>query len=124
MIRGLGWARAILLAGFLIACRASEAEPSKGVYTVQFPSTAAAVATDFVQILVFDLSRPEDRGGFCEDLITLRMTDPASLQPLVAPAAANICEMRAGRNGQRATSARDDPRRGAAPDRVRDHDDR
>ena len=79
------------------ACTAGEADPSKGSYTVQFPSTAAAVATDFVQILVFEVNKPEDRANICQELITTRLTTPASLTPSVRPAsAANICEMRAG----------------------------
>jgi hypothetical protein len=78
-------------------CTSGEAEPSKGVYTVAFPSTAAAVATDFVQILVFDVKSPADRVGLCEQLITARLTGDAVV-PAVPPApAANICEMRAGR---------------------------
>ena len=81
----------------IAACTAGEADPSKGTYTVQFPSTAAAVATDFVQLLVFDVTTPEDRASICLDLITSRLTTPGSLEPSVPPApAANICEMRAG----------------------------
>ena len=85
------------LLGASAACTAGEAEPSKGTYTVQFPSTAAAVATDFVQVLVFEVRTPEDRANICQELITTRLTTPASLMPSVPPAtAANICEMRAG----------------------------
>ncbi len=79
-----------------VACTSGEADPSKGTYTVQFPSTAAAVATDYVQILVFDV-KPEDRASICQDLITARLTKPGTLEPTVPPApAANICEMHAG----------------------------
>lgn len=89
------------LVGFalvLLSCTAGEADPSKGTYTVQFPSTAAAVATDYVHILVFDVETPEERGSICQDLITARLTKPGSLEPSVPPAPpANICEMRAGR---------------------------
>jgi hypothetical protein len=83
----------------LASCTAGEAEPSKGVYTVQFPSTAAAVATDFVQILVFDVKSPADRANLCEDLIAAHIADPSSLTPSVNPPspAANICEMHAGK---------------------------
>lgn len=81
----------------LCACTAGEADPSGGTYTVQFPSTAAAVATDFVQILVFEVKTPQDRASLCQDVITARLTTPGSLEPSVPPApAANICEMRAG----------------------------
>ena len=86
------------LVSALAACTAGEAEPTKGTYTVQFPSTAAAVATDFVQVLVFDVKTPDERASICQDLITQRLTSPGSLTPVVPPApAANICEMRAGR---------------------------
>src|SRR5690606_17142735 len=87
------------VAALAAACSAGEPEPSKGTYTVQFPSTAAAVATDFVQILVFDVKRPEDRPTLCADLIAARLTDPTTLVSSVNPPApaANICEMRAGR---------------------------
>jgi hypothetical protein len=87
-----------LLALVFVACTSGEADPSRGIYTVQFPSTAAAVATDFVQILVFDVD-PENRAQVCQDLITARVSDPAALVPSVNPPspAANICEMRAGR---------------------------
>lgn len=89
--------RALFALLALAACTSGEAEPSEGTYTVQFPSTAAAVATDFVQILVFDVGR--DRAERCQELITARVSDPQSLTPVVNPPspAANICEMRAGR---------------------------
>lgn len=79
----------------LVACGGT-AEPSRGTYTIDFPSTAAAVATDFVQILVFDVNN--DRASLCEDLITSRLTSPDDLVPSVNPPAepTNICELRAG----------------------------
>lgn len=83
------------LAITLIAC--SSAQPSVGKYTVEFPSTAAAIATDYVQVLVFDVNG-QNKTSICEDLITQRETSPDSLTPSVNPPApaANICEMRAG----------------------------
>jgi hypothetical protein len=82
-----------------VACSANEAEPTKGTYTILFPSTAAAVATDFVQVLVFDIPDPSKRDEVCQTLIRQRITDPAQLRPSVDPPApaANICEMHAGR---------------------------
>ena len=89
--------RRVALGLFLAACTSGQADPSRGIYTVDFPSTSAAVATDFVQILIFDVP-VESRAHVCADLVTARITDPASLEPSVTPApAANICEMRAGR---------------------------
>lgn len=91
--------RALLVAlPLALACTAGEADPSKCTYTVQFPSTAAAVATDYVQILVFDVNSPDERGSICQELITTRLTTPASLTPSVPPAPpVGICDMRAGR---------------------------
>ncbi len=87
------------LFGLLAAgCTAGEAPPTSGAYFVQFPSTAAAVATDFVQVLVFDVNTPEQRGTICQDLITGRIRGDKQTPSVDPPApAANICEMRAGR---------------------------
>jgi hypothetical protein len=82
----------------LVAACSGAAQPSRGTYTIAFPSTSAAVATDFIQILVFNLDG-EDKGGACEDLITKRLTTPDDLHPAVNPPApaTNICEMLAGK---------------------------
>lgn len=82
------------LAG-LVACSAGEASPTGGVVTMQFPSTQAAVATDFVQLFVFDIT-PEQRTSVCLDKIAARKRQEAldaslTLQPW------NICELLAGR---------------------------
>lgn len=78
------------------ACTSGEAPPSKAGYDVKFPSTAAAVATDNVQLLVFDF-RPEDRAVACQNLIQSRKRKEP-LAPLVAGPVANICELvRGGR---------------------------
>jgi hypothetical protein len=83
----------------LFGCAASDPEPSKGNYTVEFPNTAAAVATDYVQILVFDVVDTSKRAELCDKLVSARITDPGTLRPSVSPPAppANICEMHAGR---------------------------
>lgn len=75
--------RSILcLAALLVAaCSSGEADPSTGTYTVQFPSTAAAVATDSVQLFVFDVdaSNPNARTTICQDLLQSRKRhDPMS----------------------------------------------
>jgi hypothetical protein len=74
------------------ACTAGEADPTTGTYTVAFPSTAAAVATDIVQVLVFDVD-DANRASRCQDLITARLTSPASLEPSLTPPALPLCEM-------------------------------
>jgi hypothetical protein len=85
------------LALAVAACSSKGNESSPGIYSVQFPSTAAAVATDFVQILVFDVT-PENREQICGDLVRGR-TRGDELRPSVNPPSpsANICEMLAGR---------------------------
>jgi hypothetical protein len=89
---------AVALAVFsLAACTAGEADPSPGTYTVRFPSTQAAVATDTVQLLVFDAPEDEDeRAAFCSDLITARRRRD-QLEPVVQNPPVNICEMLFGR---------------------------
>ena len=55
----------------LPACTAGEGDPSTGKVTLAFPSTQAAVGTDFVQLLVFDIT-PAERASICLDKITAR----------------------------------------------------
>lgn len=87
-----------VVVGVFGACTSGQADPSKGVYSIEFPSTAAAIATDVVQILVFDVKSPEDRSKLCQDLIVARLTSPDTLEPSVPPTApANVCELLAGR---------------------------
>jgi hypothetical protein len=88
--------RALAFVALLIVACSGKAAPSHGTYTIAFPSTAAAVATDFVQILVFDVA--DNRATLCEDLVTTRLTSPDDLVPSVNPPAdpTNICELRAG----------------------------
>ena len=89
----------LVAAGLVVAaCTAGEASPTTGSYFVQFPSTAAAVATDFVQVLVFDVKTPAERGAICQDLISGRVRGDKQTPSVDPPAPpANICEMRAGR---------------------------
>lgn len=90
-------ATVVLAAVVATACSAGEDGPSAGTYTIQFPSTAAAVATDTVQLLVFDLPKsPGERAGFCQTLIQARKRkDPQ--KPATQNAPVNICEMLQGR---------------------------
>jgi hypothetical protein len=79
-----------------IACGSSQpAAPTQGKYTIDFPTTAAAVATDYVQILVFDVDA-NNPGGQCDQLIKTRQSSPGDLSPTLSPAAVNICEMLQG----------------------------
>lgn len=82
------------LAG-LAACTAGPDEPSKGTYAIEFPSTAAAVATDSVQVLVFAVPTPEDRPHLCQDLLRARRSREP-LQPVVENPAQGTCAILSG----------------------------
>ena len=81
----------------VVACTAASKGPSTGTYSVAFPSTAAAVATDTVQLLVFEVpAAPDQRADFCLTLIQGRKRqDPQ--KPILLNAPVNICEMLGGR---------------------------
>ncbi len=76
----------------LVACTAGEASPSQGTYTLQFPSTAAAVATDYVQVFAYDFP-PDQRNFACADLIAARASGNTTTQPIFTGPRVNICEL-------------------------------
>jgi hypothetical protein len=79
------------------ACTASPSGPSTGTYSVSFPSTAAAVATDTVQLLVFDVPKtPVERNNFCQALIQARKREEPQ-KPVLQNQPVNICELLGGR---------------------------
>lgn len=78
------------------ACTAPSNGPSTGTYSVSFPSTAAAVATDTVQLLVFDVPAGNDRQDFCLNLVQARKRKEQQ-KPVLQNAPVNICEMLGGR---------------------------
>lgn len=84
------------LAALGAACTAPADGPSSGSYTVTFPSTAAAVATDTVQLSLFDVPEGQERNDFCQSLIQGRKRKDEQ-KPVVQNAPVNICEMLAGR---------------------------
>ena len=84
-----------IVAVFGSACTAGEASPTAGVVSMQFPSTQAAVATDFVQLFVFDIT-PEQRETICLDKIGARKRQEP-LNASLTPPPWNICELLAGR---------------------------
>ena len=91
-------AAAALAAFALFACTAPSSGPSQGTYTVSFPSTAAAVATDTVQLLLFDVPQaPADRAEFCQTLIQERKRADTQRQPSLSNQPVNICELLLGR---------------------------
>jgi hypothetical protein len=83
----------LVLAG-VAACSAGEASPTESTYTVKFPSTAAAVATDFVQLFVFDVD-PAEREVVCQNLVAARKRKEP-LKPVVTGPQVNVCEMLRG----------------------------
>ena len=83
------------VAALVVACTAGEGPPSSGTYTIQFPSTAAAVATDAVQILVFDASNPATSASICDDVLQSRKRGD-NLVPEFQNTPVNICEMLRG----------------------------
>ena len=89
--------RTVVLGAVLLACTASEEAPSPGTYTLQFPSTAAAVATDTVQLLFFDvLPTQAERSGQCASIIQAReRKDPQ--RPQFQNTSVNICELSQGK---------------------------
>lgn len=88
---------AALTGATVLACTAPADGPSTGSYTLQFPSTASAVATDTVQLFVFEApASPAERAGFCQTLIQARKRrDPQ--RALTTNQPVNICELLLGR---------------------------
>ena len=86
-----------LVALVIAACTAPSSGPSAGTYSVSFPSTAAAVATDTVQLMVFDVpTGAVDRQDFCLSLVQARKRKEPQ-KPVLQNAPVNICEMLGGR---------------------------
>lgn len=81
-----------LLSLVLLGCTSGEASPSQGSYTIKFPSTAAAVATDYVQIFVYDFT-PDQRPFACADIVAARKRKDNSAKPVVSGPQTNVCEL-------------------------------
>jgi hypothetical protein len=93
------------------ACASKQsAEPSTGTYTIAFPSTAAAVSTDTVKVIIFDVA---DAGvsQICTDLVLARRSNQALPTPLAESKDVSPCDLLAGKGqitlsyGQRAVLA-------------------
>lgn len=79
------------------ACTAAADGPSTGTYSIKFPSTAAAVATDTVQLLVFEVPRASgERADLCRTLIQARKRKEPQ-RSVLQNQPVNICEMLAGK---------------------------
>src|SRR4051812_35552454 len=90
---GLGGA--LLACAACMACTSGEAEPSTGTYTVTFPSTEAAVATDSVQLFVFDVPNPAERAFRCQELLQTG-TRGEPWHPIVENPPVSTCSFLAG----------------------------
>jgi hypothetical protein len=82
----------LLFSLLLLSCSSGDPSPSTGFYTIKFPSTAAAVATDYVQILVYDFT-PDQRTFACADLVAARKRQDNSARPIVSGPQTNVCEL-------------------------------
>lgn len=94
------WTRIITAAvplALVVACTAAADGPSSGTYTVRFPSTSAAVATDTVQLFVFEPpASGAARADFCQSLIQSRKRKE-TLRAIQQNQPVNICELLAGK---------------------------
>lgn len=93
-VRRLVSALAVVLG--VAACSSEKSPPTEGLYTITFPSTAAAVSTDFVQVYVFDI--PD--GGvttLCPSLIERRRSKQPLPPRIVEIPPTTPCDLAAGR---------------------------
>jgi hypothetical protein len=76
----------------VVAC-AGKADPSVVSYTLKFPSVEAAIASEQVQVLVFDApTDPAARAADCNEKIARRLRrDP--ITPIQASEPVSMCEM-------------------------------
>jgi hypothetical protein len=85
-----------LLFATSVACSSKQAAgPSSGSYTITFPSTAAAVAAESVQVLVFDAS---DAGTdqVCPELVLARRSNQALPTTIAEAKPVSPCSMQGG----------------------------
>ncbi len=76
---------------WLLGC--TSAKPANGTYTIGFPSTAAAVAVDSVQVLVFNLTAPD----LCQTLVQDRRTQmPLPGTPVAQTSPQSPCALLSG----------------------------
>jgi hypothetical protein len=93
-VRGalIAWAAALLACG----CGTEKGPPSQGSFTLTFPSTAAAVTTDTVQIFVFEVA---DGGvsALCPSLIERRRSKQQLPPRLLELPPTSPCDLAAGK---------------------------
>ena len=74
----------------------SSGDPSSGSYVVTFPSTAAAVATDSVVVLVFDVP-VQQLGTFCQDVVRKRRNKEDLPRAIAETAQITPCDLNGGK---------------------------
>jgi hypothetical protein len=90
--RGVALAAALTC---VCACSAAS-DPSRVEYNVTFPSTAAAVAADGLEIHVFDAAEADLAGDVCASLVVRRRSDQDLPAALVARTDLTPCALHAG----------------------------
>jgi hypothetical protein len=83
------------LGALAIVALACGTDPSSGNYTINFPSVAAAVATDAVQLNVFD-TKGQDPRSFCSSLLLKVKSNQDLGTRLVTGPAVGPCDLAAG----------------------------
>jgi hypothetical protein len=79
----------------LAACGSKQAaSPSTGSYTISFPSTAAAVATETVKVYVFDAA--DGGASLCPSLVLARRSNQALPTVVLEAAPVSPCDLAAG----------------------------
>ena len=88
-------------ASLVVACSSTKTvyvdggAAASGAYTIKFPSTAAAVATDTVQVFVFQ-DTGDGGAGTCFSLVQKRQSHQALPTALITSDPITPCEMAAG----------------------------
>ena len=88
MRRGAG----LVVGGVLAACSAAS-DPAQDQYTLDFPSTASAVATETVQVLVFDPSPTVAKAQLCATLLQKRKSNQSMGKAVVESTPVSPCDL-------------------------------
>lgn len=87
---------ALLAVAPISAACTEEADTPEGDYELVFPSTAAAVATDVVQLDVY----PAKTQRACQDLFEMRQSGQALPRPIRSSGAVATCDVLEGKRGR------------------------
>jgi hypothetical protein len=86
---------ALVAALVAVGCSAKDAAVAPTTVTLTFPSLAAAVASDTVQIQVFDEDGVTDLSGACEDLVA-EVGSSQSLPANLVDSSTTACDLAGG----------------------------